>query len=234
MNEKSSSHIPRIIAIVAVVLAFVGLVVISSSQKQTIVDKVWRTEMSVGPEDANKLYVMYTDLVCPYCDVFSRAVQDHWDEFLAFLNEHKILFEVRLTNTLYLGNGYEMSRDSAEAAYCAARENKFWEYYHGAVQALWDDYHSKGIGNNKTATPITNLPEDYWQKIGHQVGLGNNFDECIKTHATAGEVEEATEKAARTAQGMPTFAFGKFTTAGFSDTWGWEEARAMLEAGLGN
>lgn len=234
MNEKSSSHISRIVAIVVVVLVFVGLIAISSSQKQAVVDKVWRTEMTVGSEDATRLYVMYTDLVCPYCDVFSRAVLDHWDEFLAFLDEHKILFEVRLTDTLYLGNGYEMSRDSAEAAYCAARENKFWEYYHGAIQALWDDYHSKGIGSNKTATPITNLPSDYWQKIGHRAGLGDDFDECIKTHATATEVEDATTKAARTAQGMPTFIFGKFTTAGFSDTWGWEEVHAMLEAGLSN
>lgn len=234
MNEKSSSYILRIIAIVLVVLAFVGLIAISSSQKQTAADKVWQPEMAVGPEDADKLYIMYTDLVCPYCDVFSRATQEHWDEFLAFLDEHKILFEVRLTDTLYLGNGSEMSRDSAEAAYCAARENKFWDYYHGAVQALWDDYHSKGIGSNKTAAPITNMPSDYWQKIGHRIGLGEAFDDCIKTHATAADVEDATLKAARVAQGMPTFAFGKFTTSGFSDTWGWEEVRAMLEAGLGN
>lgn len=232
MNEKSSNPIPRIIAIVVVVLAFVGLIAISSSQKQTINDKIWRTEMSVGPANANKLYIMYTDLVCPYCDVFSRAVMEHWDEFLAFLDEHKILFEVRLTDTLYLGNGTEMSRDSAEAAYCAAREDKFWGYYHGAVQALWDDYHSKGIGSNKTATPITNLPSNYWQEIGHQAGLGSDFDECIKTHASATEVIDATERSAQIAQGMPTFIFNKFTTAGFSDTWGWEEVRAMLEAGL--
>lgn len=232
MNEKPSSNLPRIIAVVVVVLAFIGLIVISNSQKQTVADKVWRTEMSVGPENANKLYVMYTDLVCPYCDVFSRAVQDHWDEFLAFLDEHKILFEVRLTDTLYAGNGYEMSRDSAEAAYCATREDKFWEYYHSAVQALWDDYHSKGIGSNKTATPITNMPSDYWLKVGHTAGLGSDFDECVKTHATASEVEDATNKASLVAQGMPTFVFGKFTTAGFSDTWGWEEVLAMLKAGL--
>ncbi len=232
MNEKSSSNLPRIIAVVLVMLAFIGLICISNSQKQTVADKVWRTEMSVGPENANKLYVMYTDLVCPYCDVFSRAIQDHWDEFLAFLDEHRILFEVRLTDTLYVGNGYEMSRDSAEAAYCAAREGKFWEYYHGAVQALWDDYHSKGIGSNKTAAPITNLPSDYWLKIGHRTGLGSEFDECVKTHATVSEVEDATDKTSLVAQGMPTFVFGKFTTAGFSDTWSWEEVLAMLEAGL--
>lgn len=234
MNEKSSSSVWRIVAIVAVAVAFIGLIMVSNSQRQTAADKVWQSEMTVGPEDANKLYVMYTDLVCPYCDVFSRAVHEHWDEFLAFLDEHKILFEIRLTDALYLGNGYEMSRDSAEAAYCAARENKFWDYYHGAVQALWDDYHSKGIGSNKTATPITNLPADYWQKVGHRAGLGTTFDECVKNHATATDVVDATNKASSVAQGMPTFVFNKFTTSGFSDTWGWEEARAMLEAGLGN
>lgn len=232
MNEKTSNPVWRIVAIAAVVLAFIGLIAISSSQKQTAADKVWRTEMAIGPEDADTLYVMYTDLVCPYCDVFSRAVLDHWDEFLAFLDEHKILFEVRLTDTLYAGTGSEMSLDSAEAAYCAAREQKFWDYYHGAVQSLWDDYHSKGIGNNKTATPITNMPADYWQKIGHEVGLGDAFDECVKTHATAAEVTDATDKTARVAQGMPTFVFGKFSTSGFSDTWGWDEVLAMLKAGL--
>lgn len=232
MPEKSSGRLSRIITIVLVVLAFVGLIVASSAQKQTAADKVWRPELSVGPENATRLYVMYTDLACPYCDMFSRTVIEHWDEFLAFLDEHRIIFEIRLTATLYLGNGYVMSRDSAEAAYCAAREDRFLEYYHGAVQALWDDYHSKGIGSSKTAAPITNLRDDYWLAVGHEVGLSTDFDECVESRATASEVEEATEKAAQVAQGMPTFVFGKFSTAGFSETWGWEEVLAMLEAGL--
>ena len=70
--------------------------------------------MTVGSTDSPNLYVMYTDLMCPYCDVFSRVVMDHWDEFTAYLDEHHILFEVRLTDYLYEAVDSEYSRASAE------------------------------------------------------------------------------------------------------------------------
>ncbi len=221
------------IACIVIAIVFIVIIVISMSLSQIAADPAWNLGMTVGAADAPNHYIMYTDLMCPYCDVFSRVVHVHWDEFLAYLEENHIQFEIRLTDYLYMGSNNEYSRDAAEGAYCALREDKFWDYYHGAISALWQDYHSKGIGSNKDATPIKNLPDDYWLKIGQKAGLGDDFQRCVENRETAAEVESATTRALQSAQGMPYFKFNKFTRAGFDDKWGWEEAKAYLDSGLG-
>lgn len=218
--------------IILVIVLLFALVISSLSRKTPLADQVWDEKTTVGSLEADNYYIMYTDLLCPYCDVFSRAVMEHWDEFEAYLAEHDILFEVRLTDTLYEGSGVQYSRDAAEAAYCAAREDKFWEYYHGALAALWEDYHSKGIGVSKTSAPIKNLPADYWLEIGHEQGLGAAFDNCVENHEAVADIERNTRRAMQTAEGMPTFKFNRFTTSGFDNSWGWDYVKMYLDAGL--
>lgn len=233
METKNTSRIIRTCAIVAVIIAFFALIFISLTSQPDPADQAWTASMTTGPEEAKSHYIMYTDLMCPYCDVFSREIMDHWDEFQDYLAEHKILFEVRMTDMLYEGNGSEKSRDAGEAAYCAAQENKFWDFYHGALAALWDDYHSKGIGSSKTAPPITDMPDGYWLEIGQAAGLGEQFESCVKNHETAEELDYNTRRASQVAAGLPSFKFNKFTTSGFSDTWDWTYVKMMLDAGLG-
>ncbi len=232
-QKSKMGRIWRTIAIVAVALVFVVLIVISLTSKPAAGDQVWNEATTVGDMQAKNSYVMYTDLMCPYCDVFSREIMHHWDEFKDYIAEHDILFEIRLTDYLYEGSGIEGSRDAAEATYCAMREDKFWDYYHNAIQSLWDDYHSKGIGSSKTATPIKNMPEDYWLQIGHEVGLGEQFDQCVTNHEALDEVIANTQKAIPAADGMPSFKFNRFSTSGFDNNWGWDYVKAYLDAGLG-
>lgn len=220
------------IVLIIIIIVAIVLVAITFSMNQIAVDPVWNAGMAVGDLNAPNHYVMYTDLMCPYCDVFSRAAMDHWEEFKQFLDENQIVFEVRLTDMLYEGNGSQYSRDAAESAYCAVREDKFWDFYHGALGALWENYHSKGIGSNKEATPIKNLPEDYWLKIGKKAGLGDQFVQCVNNHESLADVDANTTRAAQVSQGMPYFKFNKFTQAGFDDQWGWDEVKEYLQAGL--
>lgn len=219
-------------AVIGVALILIVLIILSASAKPDAVDQAWNKATVVGDMEAKNHYIMYTDLMCPYCDVFSRTVLEHWDEFKDYLDEHKIAFEIRLTDYLYEGSDIEASRDAAEGAYCAMREDKFWDYYHGAIQALWDDYHSKGIGDSKTSPAITNMPDDYWIKIGRKAGLGEDFDNCMKGHETREEITKNTYRALQTAQGMPYFKFNKFTMAGFDNKWGWDYVLRYLDAGL--
>lgn len=230
---KASGRIVRTVAIIVVVCAFVALIFASLTSRPAPSDQSWIAAMTTGPEDANGHYIMYTDIMCPYCDVFSRETMNHWDEFQTYLAEHKILFEIRMTDMLYEGNGSEMSRDAGEAAYCAARESGFWDFYHGALSALWADYHSKGIGSSKSAPAITGMPDDYWLKIGQKVGLGEDFANCINNHEALEELDYNTRRASQVAAGLPSFQFNKFTTSGFSDTWDWTYVKMMLDAGLG-
>ena len=170
------SKIWRSIAIIGVVIALFAVIILNSSTKQSAADQVWNQAATVGDLESKNFYVMYTDLMCPYCDYFSRAVMDNQAEFEQYLADNNILFEVRLTDYLYEANGSQYSRDAAEAAYCAMREDKFWDFYHGALTALDQDYHSKGIGDSKTSPAIKNLPADYWPNIGHKAGLGDQLD----------------------------------------------------------
>lgn len=221
----------RNFAIIAVIVALFVLIIMNSSTKRNPADQVWREATTVGNLEAENYYVMYTDIMCPYCDVFSRAVMEHWDEFQAYLAEHDILFEVRVTDILY-ASGSTYSRAAGEAAYCAMYENKFWDFYHGVLTALWNDYHSKGIGSSKTAPHITDLPEDYWLKIGRKAGLGEQFEQCVTNHESTDELNTNTIRAAQVVEGLPYFRFNDFQTAGFGDGWGWDYAKLLLDAGL--
>lgn len=222
----------RTTGIIAVIVLVFAVIFASLTHAPAAREQVWDEATTVGNLDAKNHYVMYTDLMCPYCDVFSRAVMDHWDEFLAYLDEHDILFEIRLTDMLYEGNDIDYSRDAAEAAFCATRAGRFWDYYHAALAALWDDYHSKGIGNSKTADPITDMPDDYWLEIGSEIGLGDDFTNCVTNHESVADIEENTLRASRSAQGLPSFQFNDFVTSGFGETWGWDYVLMYLDAGL--
>ncbi len=227
------NKIGRTVAIVGVIVALFAVIILNSSTKQSAADQVWNRAATMGDPEAKNLYVMYTDIMCPYCVAFSQVVMENEEKFEQYLADNHILFEVRLTDYIYEGHGIQSSRDSAEATYCAARENKFWEYYHGALRTLDKDYFSKGIGISKTAPSIGDLPDDYWLKIGHEIGLGEEFDQCVANHETADELDKNTAKAAQIASGMPYFKFNRFTTAGFDNNWGWEYVEMYLDAGLG-
>lgn len=234
-QQQHTGRIWRSIAVIVVVALLFAIIILNLSAKPNHQDQVWNQASTIGETDAANYYIMYTDLMCPYCDVFSREALNHWDEFQQYLADNDILFELRLTDYLYEGHGESMlsSRHAAEAGYCAMREDKFWDYYHGAIQQLWDDYHSKGIGVSKTATPISGMSDDYWQKVGHAAGLGAAFDECLTNHDTLAELDKNTARALQTAQGMPYFKFNRFTTAGFDNNWGWDYVVRYLDAGLG-
>lgn len=231
-KTKNQGRIWRTIAIIAIAAIFIILMIINLTTKPNPGDQVWNKAATIGNPEAKNYYIMYTDLMCPYCDVFSRSAMEHWDEFTEYIDQHDILFEIRLTDYLYEGNEIAASRASAEGAYCAMREDKFWDYYHGALQSLWDDYHSKGIGSSKTAPQIKDMPENYWQQIGHEAGLGEDFDKCLENHETVSEIENNTRRALQTAQGMPYFKFNRFATAGFDSNWGWDYVKKYLDAGL--
>ncbi len=231
-KQNAKGRIWRLLAVITVAMVFVVLIIASLTSRALPGDQAWDERSTVGNLEAKNYYIMYTDLMCPYCDVFSREALNHWDEFTEYLSSNDILFEVRLTDYLYEGSGIQASRDSAEATYCAMREDRFWDYYHAAIGALWDDYHSKGIGVSKTATPIKDMPEDYWLKIGQKLNLGEPFEKCVKNHEAVAEIEENTRKALSSTNGMPFFQFNRFTTSGFDSNWDWTYVKRYLDAGL--
>lgn len=223
----------RILILVIIIgLIFVAIFT-SSVKKPNISEKIWNDNMTLGDkETAIRHYIVYTDLMCPYCNYYAKNVLENESLLKDYISEHKILYEVRVTDLLYEGSGIEYSRPAAEGAYCAAKENKFWDYYHLALESIFSDYYSKGIGSSKTAPMISDMSRDYWKKIGEKAGLGETFEKCFDNQESVSEVSANTMKASSSADGLPYFVFGKFATGGFDSSWGWEEILQMYDAGL--
>ena len=231
-KTKNPAKFLRIGGILAIAVVLFLIVIISLTSKTPISEQVWNPATTLGDaETANHHYILYTDVMCPYCAVLAQTIQHNQSEFENWLSEHKVLYEVRATDYLYEGGSSKYSRPAAEATYCATRENKFWDFYHAAMEKMYKEYQSKGIGISKTSPQISNLPDDYFLKIGHSVGLGETFDNCIKNHETVSEIEENTKKAAKVAEGVPFMVYdGK--AGGIDAQNGWDGVKLYLETGL--
>ena len=232
----SIGKIARIGALATVAGLIFALVLYNVSFKPPEPAQVWDERTVIGSLDAKHHYVMYTDLMCPYCDVFSRLLMENEEIFKRdYIEGRNIVFEVRVTDFLYEYSSHrpEASRLSAEATYCATNAGRFWDYYHAALAALWEDYHSKGIGVSAGSPLITDMTADYWLEVGRDIGLGEDFERCYTEHEALGQVEENTKLAsAKVDGGLPYFKFGSFMTSGFDQGWGWEYVRRYLDAGL--
>lgn len=212
------------------ILLFVAIIT-STTKKTSLTDQIWDIRTTMGSTDAKNYYVLYTDMVCPYCAVLAQTIIHNEEEFEKFLAERDVLWEVRLTDYLYEGSGVANSRPAAEAGYCARNEGKFWEFYHAAMEQMYQDYQSKGIGVSKTSPQIGTLPDDYWKKIGASVGLGDSFVNCMKNHDTVEEIEANTAKAARVTQGVP-YVFYNGEEGSIDGTNGWNTLKGYLSTGL--
>ena len=225
--------IVRIIALVAVFVLIFAAIISSNVKPADVSAEVWNTTMTLGdPATAVRHYVVYSDLMCPYCNYYGKVIMDNDADFKKYLEDNKIAYEVRVTDMLYESSGVQMSRPSAEGAYCAARENRFWDYYHAALSHLFKDYYEKGIGYSKTAPMITDMTREYWYNIGVEIGLGETFKSCFSDNLAVQEIQEKTMKAGASAAGLPYFVFGKFTTGGFDPSWDWTTVKTMLNQGL--
>lgn len=232
----NKGKIVRWAAIILIACALVGIMVLNAVKPVDHSDSVWDGSATLGKMDAKNYYIYYTDLGCPYCNMYSHWLLENEDEFKRdYIDGKNILYEVRVTDFLYEFGEHkpDMSRWSAEGFYCAADEGKSWDYYKTAISALWDDYLSKGIGTSKTAPMITGMTADYWKKIGHKIGLSDQFDSCFDEHKMVDKVLANTAKAAGKVQGgLPYFKFGKFTTSGLDPDGGWSYVKKLLDAGL--
>lgn len=223
----------RIIGLIAIIAVIIAAIIISMTPKtQNNSDLVWDSEMTVGNPDAKNYFIIYSDLVCPYCIAFENAIVENEDKFQKYIKENDILVEVRLSDFLYeFGESNPVhSRYSAIATYCAKNEGKFWEYYNHAVSSVWNDYF-KDLGKS-AFSKLNSMSPSYWTKLGHQIGLGDSFDSCIENQDPLAEIEKNAEKSAKLANGMPYFKFNNYTSSGFDLSWGWSYVEMYFDAGL--
>ena len=222
----------RIIGIIAVIILIIATIAASMNAKPSNADKVWDTEMTLGNPEAKNYFVVYSDLVCPYCIAFENAIVEHEEDFKKYLEENDILYEVRLSDFLYeYGESNPIhSRYSALGSYCAKKESKFWDYYNLAVTSIWNDYFK--TSGKSAFSKMSSIGKDYWINIGKQVGLGEDFENCVKNEDTLNEIETNAAKTAKLAHGMPYLKFHDYTSSGFDLSWGYDYVLMYFQAGL--
>ena len=222
----------RIAAIVAVVIVIFAAIVASMTHKTPNSEKVWDAATTVGNMEAKNFFVIYSDLVCPYCVAFENAIFEHEEEFDKYIAENDILVEVRLSDFLYeYGQAQAIaSRYSAEAVICAKREGKFWDYYKKAIMTVWRDYFSDA---GKTGLMRLNqLTKDYWIQLGEGLGLTAGFADCVNNDEVIQEMEATAAKMAKSVDGMPYFKFNNYVSSGFDLSWGWDYVKMYFDSGL--
>lgn len=79
---------------------------------------------------------------------------------------------------------------------------------------------------------MSSIGKDYWINIGKQVGLGEDFENCVQYEETLNEIQINAEKTTKLAQGMPYFKFNDYTSSGFDLSWGYDYVLMYFQAGL--
>ena len=209
------SKIARIVSIVAIVVVIIAAMVASFNQKPSNADMIWDEQMTLGNKEAKNYFIIYSDVVCPYCVAFENAIMENKEDFERYIRDNDVLIEVRLADFLYSHGvaGAIASRYSAEAVYCAKNEGKFWDYYDKAITTVWKDYFS---GSGKSALSKLNASgKEYWITIGKSVGLGEDFEKCVNEDEPIDEITKVSDKMARNIDGLPYFKFNKYISSGF-------------------
>lgn len=223
----------RISGIVLIIIVIFAAIIASMTVKPSAEDKVWDMSTTIGNPKAKNYFVVYSDLVCPYCVAFENAIVEHEDEFQKYLEENDVLYEVRVSDFLYeYGEARAISsRYSALGAYCAKNQGKFWDYYNEAISSVWNDYF-KAMGKS-ALSKLNSSGQEYWVEIGKKVGLDNEeFTSCVENEEPLEEIKENAKKSANLITGMPSFKLNSYSPPGFDLSGDWEDVKAYFDEGL--
>ncbi len=224
----------RISGIVIIIVIIFAAIIASITAKPSAEGKVWDMATTIGNPKAKNYFIVYSDLVCPYCVAFENAIVEHEDEFKAYLEENDVLYEVRVSDFLYeYGEARAISsRYSALAAYCAKNQGRFWDYYNEAISSVWNEYFIK-MGKS-ALTELDNSGQEYWIEIGKRIGLDEEFETCVANEEPLAEIKENAKKSANLITGMPSFKLNSYSPPGFDLAGDWEDVKAYFDEGLKN
>jgi len=138
---------------VLIVLAIVAIRSLAAPSATEIVQVTPKTRPqternNVGDPNAPVKIVEFSDFQCPYCKQFADNTEQTIID--TFVSSGKVYFTYRSMGNFVsqnIGKGGTESRASAEAAYCAADQGKFWEY----KDSLFVNWLGEDIGSYTTA-----------------------------------------------------------------------------------
>jgi len=167
---------------------------------------------STGNPNAPVTLTEFADFQCPFCKDFWSTTESQIID--AYVTTGKVLFTYRsagnwVSNNVNSANGGNdtESRDAAEAAYCAADQNKFWEMH--------DALYANAIGEaDGTSFNVRRLPV-----IAQSIGLDmNSFNSCFSSQKYLNQVnQDGTDAQTAGIQGTPWFVIS-YTANGQTQT----------------
>ena len=159
----------------------------SEAQQSLMEGLIPRTRHFKGDPDAPVTIIEFGDFQCPFCGRFAAQTEPQIDE--QYIQSGKVRFGY--FNFAFLG---PESTWAAEAAECAADQDKFWEYH--------DTLYSSQSGENRGAFNKDNL-----KKLAQELGLDTQaFNECLDSGKYTSLVQDDTNaSSALGVQSTPTF-----------------------------
>jgi len=127
---------------------------------------------TMGDKNAPVTIVEYSDFQCPYCANFSNQTEQQLID--AFIATGKVRFVYRSYGEFI---GPESSR-TAEAAYCAGDQGKFWEMH----DIIFANQNGENVGNFNDRKIVA-----FAEKIGLDMG---QFNDCFNSNKYADQVTQ--------------------------------------------
>ena len=81
----------RFSVIFIIVILFLSIALTSAPKNQDL-NGIRDERTILGDKKAKNHYIMMTDIMCPYCDVFSRLAMENQEKFDKYLKDHDIVF----------------------------------------------------------------------------------------------------------------------------------------------
>lgn len=220
MIELKNSGLISKIVIIIIAVALVGLMAYSISHPTPnahIGDgNPWNKNMTLGKTNAPNKLILYTDYFCSYCANVHSAISSK--QFTnTYIKTGKVRLESRTTTMLsYVSANTDQG---AEAAYCSADQNKYWQYSDDIISRIKSDYFDKGIGVKDVANPqkIPKLAVDYFVASAVNTGLNTaTFRNCMTSEKHKQQIADNTEKATNLGvDGLPYIVINNYQTSGF-------------------
>ena len=235
MKKKfESGGIVAWVAIAIGVIFIASLLVYNATHKEPnkhTAGEVWNKAMVEGSMDAPNRMVEYTDYFCPYCTDFTE--QANTEKFQKeYIDSGKLRLESRVV-TVLAGDHSPNTEQGAEAAFCAANQNKYWEYSRDIIPRIKTDFFDKGIGVKTVAVPkpIEKLPLSYFEESATNAELDiDKFSTCMKEEPNKQTIATNTEKAIKMGiTGLPYIIVNDYVSSGFQA--GWSGMEMILKAG---
>jgi protein-disulfide isomerase len=155
---------------------------------------------STGDPNAPVQLTEFADYQCPFCKDFWTATESQIID--TYVKTGKVLYTYRsagnwVSNNVNSATGTNdtESRDAAEASYCAADQNKFWQMH--------DALYTNAIGEaDGTSFNVRRIP-----LIAQSVGLDmTTFNACMSSQKYLNQVnQDGTDAQAAGIQGTPWF-----------------------------